>query len=83
LERIRKEREAILQIFVGGATLKNGQRIEPEENAWAALNAVTAYVDHFRDVKNGDRYAHIHFGYGARLKGQAYKLLSSLSQVSP
>jgi hypothetical protein len=40
------------------------------------LNAVTAYVDHLRDVKNGDRYAHIHFGYGARLKEQAYKLLS-------
>jgi phage/plasmid-like protein (TIGR03299 family) len=75
LERIRKEREAILRIFVEGATL-NGQRIEPEENAWGALNAVTAYVDHFRDVKNGDRYAHIHFGYGARLKEQAYKLLS-------
>jgi hypothetical protein len=75
LERIRKEREAILRIFVKGATL-NGQRIEPEENAWGALNAVTAYVDHLRDVKNGDRYAHIHFGYGARLEEQAYKLLS-------
>jgi len=78
LERVREEREAILRIFTEGTTL-NGQKIEPEENAWAALNAVIAYIDHLRDVKNGDRYAHIHFGYGARLKEQAYELLLSPS----
>ena len=78
LERVREEREAILRIFTEGTTL-NGQRIEPEENAWAALNTVIVYIDHLRDVKNGDRYAHIHFGYGARLKERAYELLSSPS----
>jgi phage/plasmid-like protein (TIGR03299 family) len=59
----------------------------PRETAWAALQAVTRYVDHDRSAratdKTGDtddaaRFASANFGSGETLKGQAFNLLMPL-----
>lgn len=50
-------------------------------NAWAALNAITRYVDHDRSVQKGDvgvdvaRFNSAQFGSGANLKAKAMDLL--------
>lgn len=49
-------------------------------NAWAALNAVTRYVDHERSSRGGEdkaegRFASAQFGSGAALKSKAVELL--------
>lgn len=50
-------------------------------NAWAALNAITRYVDHDRAVQNGEktkdeaRFTSAQFGSGASLKAKAMDLL--------
>lgn len=49
--------------------------------AWAALNAITRYVDHDRSVQKGDvgvdtsRFVSANFGSGANLKAKAVDLL--------
>jgi phage/plasmid-like protein (TIGR03299 family) len=54
------------------------------ETAWAALQAITRYVDHDRSVKRGDqredvaRFASSQFGSGDALKGKAMDLLMPL-----
>jgi phage/plasmid-like protein (TIGR03299 family) len=54
----------------------------PRESAWAALNAITRYVDHDRSSRGGDagtdvaRFSSAQFGSGAALKGKAMELLT-------
>lgn len=56
----------------------------PRDSAWAALQAVTRYVDHDRSVKNGAggvdaaRFASAQFGSGDNMKGKAMELLLPL-----
>lgn len=53
-------------------------------SAWAALQAITRYVDHSRSVQNGDnsveraRFESANFGSGDLLKGKALNLLLPL-----
>ena len=44
-----------------------------EKTWWGALNTVTGWVDHVQATR-GDRYAHILFGAGDRLKTSALDL---------
>jgi len=50
------------------------------ETAWAALNAVTRYVDHAKSTRGGDeaeaRLLSAQFGSGAAMKAEAVRLLS-------
>lgn len=51
--------------------------IEPEEQTWwGALNTVTGWVDHVQDTE-ADRYAHILFGAGDRLKTTALQRMQA------
>lgn len=52
----------------------------PPGSAWAALNAITRYVDHDRTKTGGDEavLATAQFGSGAQLKAQAFDLLMPL-----
>ena len=54
----------------------------PAETAWAALNAVTRYVDHAKSTRGGDageaRLLSAQFGSGAAMKAQAVSLLDEL-----
>ena len=56
----------------------------PRDTGWAALQAVTRYVDHERSSRNGDdsgddsRFVSAQFGSGAALKGKAMGLLMPL-----
>lgn len=59
------------------ATLREGTK---PNCAWAALNAITRYVDHDKTVKGGDtkdeaRVLSANFGSGAQLKAKAVELL--------
>jgi phage/plasmid-like protein (TIGR03299 family) len=56
------------------------ERNTDQLDAWAALNAITRYVDHDRSSRGGDnagvaRFASSQFGSGAALKGKAWDLL--------
>jgi len=52
----------------------------PRESAWAALNAVTRYVDHAKSTRGGSeaeaRLLSAQFGSGAAMKAEAVRLLS-------
>lgn len=81
LANIAEIRKTILDIHARG--LNHGLNIPPaEETLWGALNTITAYVDHAQHIK-GDRYAHILFGQGARLKQKAYALALEHGGVKP
>ena len=52
----------------------------PDGSAWAALNAITRYVDHERSTsgdadKSVARFASATFGSGNAMKGKAMELL--------
>jgi phage/plasmid-like protein (TIGR03299 family) len=56
-------------------------------NAWAALNAVTRYVDHERSSRSGEdkaegRFASAQFGSGAALKSKAVELLMAKMEAT-
>lgn len=60
-----------------GATVREGTQ---SGTAWAALQAITRYVDHDKDTRGGDsqdeaRFTSAQFGSGAQLKSKAMDLL--------
>jgi len=59
-------------------TLQEGAQ---PETAWAALNAVTRYVDHDKSTRGGDageaRFMSAQFGTGAAMKREAVRLLTT------
>ena len=76
--RSRNVREELFRLFERGV----GQDLPAARHtSWAALNAVTEYVDHHRTgrgetdaERRESRLASAWFGSGARLKGRAYRL---------
>lgn len=76
--RARNVRDALHDLFERGM----GQEITAiRHSTWAALNAVTEYVDHHRMSRGGDghergsnRLESAWFGSGSRLKQRAYRL---------
>lgn len=82
-ERTRNIRQRLLQLFEHG----HGQDLpEIRHTAWAALNAVTEYVDHHRPtrgrtpIERADRRLQSQwFGSGARLKQRAWTLALELA----
>jgi hypothetical protein len=54
------------------------QGVQPEDKTWwGALNTVTAWVDHVQKT-NADRYAHILFGEGDRIKTTALHRIQAI-----
>jgi len=68
---------------MGDAYRTTVQEGAPAETVWAALNAVTRYVDHDRSTRGGDesqeaaRFLSANFGSGAALKSEAIRLLTA------
>jgi phage/plasmid-like protein (TIGR03299 family) len=77
-------RKANQFVELGVAYKKSVAEGAPKDTVWAALQAITRYVDHERSVKNGDnseqvaRFASAQFGSGDALKGKAMNLLLPL-----
>jgi len=77
-KRSENVRAELFRLFEGGI----GQDIPGiRRSAWAALHAVTEYVDHFRPTKGGSdiertsrRLQSQWFGSGAKLKQRAWEL---------
>jgi phage/plasmid-like protein (TIGR03299 family) len=74
---IESDREALAAIREeGGDTDAGGLRIEPAPpTKWGALNAVTAWIDHFARPERS--FAFATFGQGAQIKDRAYQLLTA------
>lgn len=71
-QKIGEARRSVTEIYRDGYS--DGDVESPAEpTLWGALNAVTAYVDHVQTLGDVDRYSHVMFGEGARLKEVAYK----------
>jgi phage/plasmid-like protein (TIGR03299 family) len=77
-------RKANQFIELGNAYKRSVAEGAPKETVWAALQAITRYVDHDRSVKTGGgkeevaRFASAQFGSGDALKGKAMGLLLPL-----
>jgi phage/plasmid-like protein (TIGR03299 family) len=68
VQTVREARTSVAAVHLGGIP---DQGIPPTDGTWwGALNTVTGWVDHIQKIE-GDRYAHIHFGGGDRLKNLA------------
>jgi phage/plasmid-like protein (TIGR03299 family) len=81
--RVTNEKETLMTLFHTG---KGNDLPEVRGSAWAALNAVTEYVDHYRTIKNlaadrTNRLKNIWFGSGAVVKSRAYSSISELVGV--
>lgn len=74
---IESDREALAALRdKGGDTAAGGGRIDPAApTKWGALNAVTAWIDHFARPQRNFTFAT--FGQGARIKEHAYALLTA------
>lgn len=68
LASVRASRARIREIHGGGIPQQAIPAADP--TWWGALNTVTAWVDHVQDT-DSDRYAHILFGSGDRMKAAA------------
>ena len=61
---------------------QHGQGMELNNTAdsyWGVLNAVTEFIDHYKDVKEGHRLSYALLGEGMDLKARAYKLIHGKS----
>ena len=84
--RSRNVREELFRLFERGV----GQDLPAARHtSWAALNAVTEYVDHHRTgrgetdaERRESRLASAWFGSGARLKGRAYRLALQMATAA-
>jgi hypothetical protein len=74
---IESDREALAAIREeGGDTGAAGLRIAPAPpTKWGALNAVTAWIDHFARPERNFVFAT--FGQGTQVKERAYQLLTA------
>ncbi len=64
---MRNRLDTLNRLFETG---KGNDLPEVRGSLWAAMNAVTEYVDHYQDVKN--RLKNSWFGLGAKMKERAY-----------
>jgi len=78
------KRNRLLSLFENGL----GNKLPGiRHTAWAALNSVTEYIDHDRNVKNlkedpTNKLRNIWFGSGAQLKQRAYDEILELCEIS-
>lgn len=78
METIRATRKDVMRVHQEGIP---DHRIQPADaNWWGALNSVTAWTDHVQATEN-DRYAHVLFGSGDKLKAAALTRIQSLAEV--
>lgn len=68
LEQARESRKEVLGVHTIGIPARGIDAAE--KTWWGALNSVTAWVDHVQ-ATDADRYAHILFGAGDRIKKNA------------
>src|SRR5262245_33303420 len=67
---------------LGAAYVTTVQEGAPRETAWAALNAVTRYVDHDRGSRGGSspegaRFLSANFGSGAEMKAEGIRVVAA------
>lgn len=78
METVRETRKAVMEVHQQGIP---DQHIPPAEaNWWGALNSVTAWSDHIQATES-DRYAHVLFGSGDKLKAAALSRIQSITEV--
>lgn len=76
--RLANTRAARAQVWSVRSDGIPARGIEPEDQTWwGALNTVTGWVDHVQDTE-ADRYAHILFGAGDRLKTTALNRMQAM-----
>ena len=75
LATVRATRAQVMGVRHEGVA---AQGVQPEDKTWwGALNTVTAWVDHVQK-SNADRYAHILFGEGDRIKTTALHRIQAI-----
>ncbi len=75
METIRATRKEVLNVHQEGIP---SRQIPPaESNWWGALNSVTAWSDHLQATES-DRYAHVLFGHGDKLKSAALTRIQAM-----
>lgn len=75
LANVRATRAQVMNVRREGIP---AQRVPPEDKTWwGALNTVTAWVDHVQQT-DADRYAHILFGEGDRIKTTALQRIQGM-----
>lgn len=78
--RLINQKSDLIGLFEHG---KGNEIPGVKHSAWAALNAVTEYVDHYKGQRSApaNRLKSIWFGGGADLKSEAYNRILDLVQV--
>lgn len=80
METIRNTRSEVMNVHQEGIP---SRQIPPaESNWWGALNSVTAWSDHLQTTES-DRYAHVLFGNGDKLKSAALTRIQATLESSP
>jgi len=80
METIRATRKEVMNVHQEGIP---SRQIPPaESNWWGALNSVTAWSDHLQTT-DSDRYAHVLFGNGDKLKSAALNRIQATVESSP
>jgi phage/plasmid-like protein (TIGR03299 family) len=78
METIQATRKAVLLVHQEG--IPNRQLPAADPNWWGALNSITAWSDHIQTTES-DRYAHVLFGSGDKLKSAALSRIQEITGV--